>query len=224
MVSVQPGAGTSLSTSNDLLPVQCWDAKETFAYTVDEQNALLSSCPVSCRVCGHLVGLLFTRVSIAAGSVVTSARITFEVDEPASHDPTIIALPIQVSVSAELSRYAKRAEDRQYDLSSRYTTTNIVQWAPEATADTTSTLETTDLTTLVNEVISQPSWHRGDPMMFLFRVDEGSGVASRFLKSISDSGGLAMPLLQLSVIGPELEQAQNTASGCASEPCLNSGT
>ena len=207
-------------------PVQCWQATRTFGYTAQAQAALLSSCTVSCGICGHLIGLRFSGVQIAAGSVVYSAKVAFEVDAPTSHDPTIEALPMRVSISAELSRYAREAKDRTYDLSSRYTTTNIVQWDPEAIADTTSILETDNLATLVNEVISQPSWRRSNPMMILFRVDEGSGVASRFLKSRGDDvGGLATPLLQLSVIGPDsAHQPQSTTSGCTADPCLNGGS
>eukprot|EP01051_Picozoa_sp_SAG22_P004385 SAG22_NODE_233_length_14378_cov_86.382100_6_plen_442_part_00 len=158
----------------DLLAVavQCWEATRTFAYSAAEQTSLLASCPVSCGTCGHLLGIRFQHVGIQVGSTVSSAKIAFEVDAPSSHDATINALPMQVSIAAELTRYPRRPKAQPYDLSSRYTTPSIVQWSPAAIADTTSVLESADLSAVVNDIISQPHWHRGDPIMFLFRVDE----------------------------------------------------
>ena len=114
----------------------------------------------------QLVGIRYRDVIIPQGAVITSARLTFTVDEDS---PGAASL----SIKGEASDNAAVYDSAPGNISSRGVTGSSVAWnnLPDWSVDQTHI--SPDLTTIVQEIINRPGWQSGNALAF---VITGSGT------------------------------------------------
>lgn len=116
----------------------------------------------------QLVGLRFTRVPLARGTQIQGAWIQFTADEVS--DQTT-----ELTIHAEDTGDSPPLTDTQNDLSNRSRTQASVGWAPPKWAKAgvaADAQKTTDVSALVQAVVSREDWEPGNALTFLI---SGSG-------------------------------------------------
>jgi hypothetical protein len=120
----------------------------------------------------QLVGVRFPNVQMMAGSEVSEAHITFQIDEinPQSN------LDVTLSITAEAVGDAAVISADSSNLSNRATIGTSIEWQPEASLESRYPLETPDISSLLSEVAGQPGWGPGNAVMFIISRIDGQGV------------------------------------------------
>lgn len=122
----------------------------------------------------QIVGLRFP-LDIPAGATILNATIQFKVDE-VSTESTVL------SVSAEATINALPFITQKFDISTRILGSEIVSWTPLPWATVGETGEdqaTSDLSTIVQEVVDQVGWVNGNHIAFILSGN-GKRVAESF--------------------------------------------
>ncbi len=122
----------------------------------------------------HL-GLRFQNINIPIGSTITNAYIQFTTDETSSE-------ATDVTIWAEASDDAAPFVKEYYNVSARNETAAAVRWTPGAWTSNGaagSTERTSDLSTLVNEVVSRPGWAPNNDLVFMLK-GSGSRIAEAY--------------------------------------------
>jgi hypothetical protein len=139
------------------------------------------------------VGIRFQNLQISVGSTITKAYIQFQTDE-ASAGAT--SLRVQVQNHANGSAFS----NAKFDMSTRSWSAVSVPWTP---ADWTSVgasgtdQRTPDIKTLVQQLVSNPSWVNGNSAVFMI-TGTGRRVAESYDGSVSGA-----PLLHVEFsLGP----------------------
>ncbi|MEE8119672.1 MAG: hypothetical protein V3T39_08990, partial [Gammaproteobacteria bacterium] len=139
----------------------------------------------------QLVGMRFRNVSINTAQTICSADITFTIDEanpgtsPYNYDPSDLTIFAQAIASAGgIGGVAN-------NLSNRTPTAATVNWQPGLWTTVGATEVTTDLTAIINELISTHGFVSGNSMLFLIQ-----GQGTRTAESINGSAANA-PLLEI---------------------------
>ena len=150
----------------------------------------------------QLVALRFTDIAVPAGSVITNAWVRFDVDE--TKDGT---LPANVLIEGELSLnpvdWPADAPKGTFGISTRPRTMANVGWSiPNWTAthqhgpDQT----TTNIAAVIQEIIDQPGWATGNPLVLIIRDDPANpSEGTRCAESFEGAGANAdqIPLLHI---------------------------
>ncbi len=123
---------------------------------------------------GQIIGIRFQSISILQGAVINSAYIQFQTDEVSS-DVT------SLNIKGEAVDSAFNFVDGNIP-SIRNKTTASVNWNPEAwnvEGERTEIQKTTDISTIVQEIINRVGWKYGNAMAFII---DGTGyrVAESF--------------------------------------------
>jgi hypothetical protein len=121
------------------------------------------------------VGIRFTGLSIPDNAVITKAYIQFKVDESSSEST-------QLSIHGEESSSAAAFNTAAYNISSRTKTSASVSWSPTAWSSVGAageTQRTPDLTSIVQEIVSQSGWQEGNAMAFII-TGSGRRVAESY--------------------------------------------
>ena len=176
---------------------------------------------------GHeqVVLIRFPSVDIQPNAVIEQCRVLFKVDEirPGQSD-----VEVQVQIFGDANPNPTPVVDTAHDISSRRRTSAAVNWAPEPSVNAGDPLVTSDIGSIVTEIISMPGWRAGNPLALIFARASGEGV--RWAESSeSDRNGVMTPALVTTVrYGPPLPLPPapprgddivitNTADGCAEE-------
>jgi len=117
----------------------------------------------------QIIGLRFSALSIPANAIITKAYIQFEADE------TDFLLDTQLNIVAEKNNNAAAFTSGSYNISSRSKTNVSVSWSPAAWGNVGAAGEdqrSSDLTAIVQEIVSETDWNSGNAMAFIFT---GSG-------------------------------------------------
>ncbi len=135
----------------------------------------------------QIVGLRFANVTVPQGATVTNAYVEFSADETHS-DPTDLVFHAQASDNA-----APFADD-DYHLSSRPKTAASAAWNDvEAWTAVHDVHRSTDLTAIVQEVVSRPGWAAGNALALFV-----TGSGRRTAESYNGASALA-PRLRVSL-------------------------
>lgn len=126
----------------------------------------------------QLVGLRFQSVNIPSNATILDAYIQFTADGNDS-DPT------SLKIYGEKNSNSKTFEETAGNISLRPKTTSFVTWNPLAwnDGDQGSDQQTPSLTSVINEMISQPNWKKGNPLTFII---DGTGKRQAFSYDASD--------------------------------------
>jgi hypothetical protein len=124
----------------------------------------------------QLVGIRFTGVKIPKGAVITNAYIQFKTDQTSSQT---IKLAINGEASANASAFTTSARN----LSKRLHTSSGVIWSPSAWSkigEMGKLQQTPNLTSIIQEIVSQPNWNYGNSLVIIVTGKSGKRVAKSF--------------------------------------------
>jgi type IV pilus assembly protein PilY1 len=138
----------------------------------------------------QIVGIRFRNIQIPQGYTITNAYIEFSADETGS-------------TSTNLSIYGEDIDDAPifrsgwgnwHNISNRTKTSASVSWSPEAWTTVHATYRTTDISSIVQEIVNRSGWAAGNAMVFII---EGSG--KRVAESCNGAGwhSSQIPLLHV---------------------------
>jgi len=131
------------------------------------------------------VGIRFNNLTIPENAIISEAYIQFSVDETDFISDTLL------NIAAESTGNAAGFDNTDYNISSRTKTKASASWAPDAW-DTIGARgaeqRSPDLSAIVQEIVSETSWHSGNAMAFIF-----SGAGTRVADSYDgDQAGAAL--------------------------------
>jgi hypothetical protein len=152
----------------------------------------------------QVVAIRFPDVDVPAGATVTSAIISFDVDEvrPGQSD-----VDVTVSIFGEANPDPAAISDTAFDLSSRTPTTAAVVWNPEAAVAEHDLMYSSDIAPVVQEIISLDGWASGNALMILFGHVSGAGV--RWVEGMRENSGVGTPGIEITY---------STGGGCGGAP------
>ena len=139
------------------------------------------------------VGLRFTGIDIPQNAVVTNAYIQFQTDETGSAATSLL-------IRGEDTDDAAAFANVKNNLSSRATTDASAAWAPGAwntVGQAGFNQRTSDLSDIVEEIVSRAGWDAGNDMAFVF-TGSGKRTAEAF-----ESGAATAPLLHIEYTVPD---------------------
>ena len=134
----------------------------------------------------QLVGLRFNNIEVPQGATITSAAITFEVDEKRTGK---LDVDIYGEDSSQPLRYSDSAK-----ISTRTKTSAKVDWAITTKPGKNASLSTPDLTSLVQEIVNRGDWANSNSMAFILEESPGSKDNYRELESYNGESGAAAQL------------------------------
>uniref|UniRef100_UPI00356B6063 choice-of-anchor D domain-containing protein n=1 Tax=Lutibacter sp. TaxID=1925666 RepID=UPI00356B6063 len=126
----------------------------------------------------QFVGIRFQNVSIPASSTITKAYIQFKVDETNPTAVTLNVKGINVDNSSIFTNDAYNISKRIDGTLSSSTLANV-SWTPPswpAEGDQGIDQRTSELKTIVQEIINRNGWNSGNAMSFVFSKVSGAGV------------------------------------------------
>jgi hypothetical protein len=133
------------------------------------------------------VGLRFTGIEIPEDAIITKAYIQFQTDEVGSATTSLLIRGQDTDDAAAFANVKN-------NLSSRATTDASAVWMPEAWSTVGQAglgQRTSDLSDIVEEIISRSGWESGNDMAFIF-TGSGTRTAEAF-----ESGAATAPLLHI---------------------------
>jgi hypothetical protein len=119
----------------------------------------------------QVIGIRFREIAIPKDARITKAYLQFTCNEPGKEKT-------ELSIRAERSPDASAFEKLMNNVSSRSVTDQSVKWLPEPWAksnERTENQRTPDLAGLIQEIVSQRGWKKGNAVAF---VITGSGQRS----------------------------------------------
>lgn len=132
-----------------------------------------------------LGGMRFADIRIPRGTQIQKAYLQFAADE-AHTEPT------ELTIHAELAASAEEFGMPKGDISSRKKTEASVKWSPEPWElryERSEKQRTPDLSSLIQEVVSQPDWREGNALVLII---SGSGKRDATLFDGRYKGGPPM--------------------------------
>jgi acid phosphatase type 7 len=124
----------------------------------------------------QVVGVRFLGTGIPAGAIITNAYIQFTVDETASLNPCTM------TITGQASNNAATFVNTTQNISLRPRTNAAVNWQPALwTAVGAEGIDqrTSDLSTIVQEIVNRPGYTEAVPFVFIFE-GEGKRVAESY--------------------------------------------
>jgi type IV pilus assembly protein PilY1 len=140
----------------------------------------------------QIVGIRFQNVQLPQGVTVSSAYIEFSADET---DSTSTNLTIYGEDIDDAPQFQSGGSNR-YNISNRTKTSASVSWSPEAWTTVHQAHQTTDIASIVQEIVDRAGWSAGNAMAFII---DGSG--KRVAESYNGDNERA-PLLHLEFDAP----------------------
>ncbi len=151
----------------------------------------------------QIIGIRFEGVPIPQGATVTNAQLVFEIDDVSKAGSQQYFRPIDLLIHGEniagpRNSFSNGAGREPED---RALTAAVVQWATGEFPFPDQLLKTTNLSAILNELVSDPAWNPtapgGDDMVFLIRNNPAApptATGSREVES-HDGESSAAPLL-----------------------------
>jgi hypothetical protein len=159
------------------------DAEESSSGTVAYTSADLELVRDSTN---QVVGVRFRTVDVPPGATIVNAYVQFQADTATSEATTLV-------LQGELTPSALTFTSGSRNLSSRVRTTASVSWSPPpwTTAGQAGVAQQTpNLAPVVQELVNQPGWTRGNPLVVLI-----SGTGRRTAESFEGGTGRAPRLV-----------------------------
>ena len=148
------------------------------------------------------IGIRFQGVTIPAGATITSASIEFQMDETGGINDS---LEIKITGHKVTDSAAFSGSN---DISNRITadpTSSSVSWTPVTGLSVGDKLDTSDLSTIAQEIVNQAGWSAGNSMTFLFELKSAGSGGKRVVES---ENGSKAPILNISYTTGGVEDEQ----------------
>ncbi len=150
------------------------------------------------------VGIYFSDITIPQGMIIESAYLQFQVDETSTEETNL-------TIYAEKSTNPSPFTKDNFNISSRTKSDASVIWTPqswESVGESGINQQSSDLKTLVQEIVNQEEWKSGNPLTFII-TGTGKRVAESYDGSATGSAHLYINYLQDSD-GDGIEDAQDS--------------
>ncbi|MDA0822196.1 MAG: PilC/PilY family type IV pilus protein [Proteobacteria bacterium] len=180
---VSGATGCTRTTIVSLLNAGSNDAEEAADGTMDLSSSDLELVEDATT---QQVGLRFTDIPVASGTVITSAKIVFTADEP---DTGATPLTFNGQLSDDADPFSTTLNNIS-NTSARPRTSASVTWSPPAFAAIGQTAEITGLEVIVQEIVNQAGWNAGNSLAFLI-----SGTGKRVADSYNGNPATAPRLV-----------------------------
>ncbi len=112
----------------------------------------------------QLVGLLFRNVPVNGAGAISSAYVEFEADQTDTGE-------LHLLVAAEKNAFPDNISGTDKDLSRRVQTDTKIVWDVEDWTTQHDKYNTPDITTVIEEIVSDPDWRSGGDIMILVSLD-----------------------------------------------------
>ncbi|MFT6927248.1 MAG: hypothetical protein ACJAZP_002878 [Psychromonas sp.] len=134
------------------------------------------------------VGIRFTGLEIPENAIITKAYIQFKVDETKNSGDALF------DIVGESTANASSFDSTNFNISYRTQTSESISWSPalwSSVGATGADQRSSDLTSIVQEIVSTTGWNSGNAMVFIF-----SGSGKRVAESF-DGDQSGAPLLYI---------------------------
>eukprot|EP00966_Prymnesium_polylepis_P247743 5728760-Prymnesium_polylepis.1 len=145
----------------------------------------------------QVVGVTFQSVNIEPNEVIESAVVLFRVDEVRADGRSDD--DVSIMIQGEASANAAPLSGAAYDLTARSVTTAGVAWTAAPFLSVGEDLYTSDIASIINEIILLPGWAAGNTICILFRFLGGLGNRWVEAYQASASSGVMTPALQIQI-------------------------
>ncbi|MEA3225433.1 MAG: hypothetical protein U9Q07_05740, partial [Planctomycetota bacterium] len=143
----------------------------------------------------QVIGLRFVDIPIPKGAIVDNAFIEFTCDETKSGTQ-----PVSLLIEGELSPDTVTFANAPGNITSRPTTTANVVWVPADWTEVGQKDQTSDIASIVQEIIDQDGWASGNALVLVIRDDpDNPSKGIRCAESASDKSNA--PLLHIEFRG-----------------------
>ncbi|MBW7991961.1 MAG: hypothetical protein FVQ84_18360 [Planctomycetes bacterium] len=139
----------------------------------------------------QVIGLRFVDIPIPKGAVVDNAFVEFTCDETKSGTQ-----PVSILIAGQLSPDTVTFSNATKDITNRPTTTANVVWVPEDWTEVGQKDRTSDITSIIQEIIDQDGWVMGNALVLIITDNpDNPSDGIRCAESASDPSGA--PLLHI---------------------------
>ncbi|MBC8472615.1 MAG: hypothetical protein H8D56_24385 [Planctomycetes bacterium] len=109
----------------------------------------------------QVIGLRFLNVQVPIGVEITNAYVVFTVEDVSGPDA------VNLIIDGELVPNAPKFTETDYDVSSRIRTEANIEWQPGAWPTANQKQHTSDISTVIQEIINQDGWSSGNAMAII---------------------------------------------------------
>jgi len=109
----------------------------------------------------QVIGLRFLDVQVPVGVEITNAYVVFTVEDISGSEA------VNLIIDGELVPDAPKFTEADYDVSSRTRTQAKVEWQPGAWTTANQKQQTSDISAVIQEIISQNGWSPGNAMAIM---------------------------------------------------------
>ena len=114
----------------------------------------------------QVIGLRFVDIPIPKGAIVDNAFVEFTCDETKSG-----TLPVSAIIEGELNPDPVTFSNTTNNVTNRPTTTAKVVWVPENWTEEGQKDKTSDITSIIQEIIDQDGWAMGNSLVLILTDD-----------------------------------------------------
>jgi len=137
----------------------------------------------------QVIGLRFANVGLPKGALVTGAYVEFEVDETKGG-----TAPVNLIIEGELT--AAPFVNVAKNITSRTSlTTAKVKWSVPNWTKEDEKFQTPDISSIIQEIVNQAGWARGNALVLLFRDDKSNPSTGIRCAEAVEGESAAAPLL-----------------------------
>ncbi|MHC4324687.1 MAG: LamG-like jellyroll fold domain-containing protein, partial [Planctomycetota bacterium] len=147
------------------------------------------------KVGEQIVGIRFEDIDVPKGSTISEAWVQFDVDE--TKDGT---LPVSLIIEGELSPDAVTFSEVDFNISNRLRTTAQAVWVPEDWTATHQKDNTSNIASIIQEIIDQKDWAIGNALVLIISNDpDNPSIGTRCAESWNGAGSNPgqIPLLHI---------------------------
>jgi hypothetical protein len=155
------------------------------------------------------VGVRFTNVTIPQGSTINSSYVRFIIDVAKSDAVSINIYGEDIDDAPSFSNETTPGTGT-FNISSRTPTTASVTWniASGASPNVNDTLDTADISTIIQEIVNRPGWASGNDLVVIF--SHISGTSWREVESYDGEPGDA-PRINIDYTAPSAGTSRRLA-------------
>jgi len=144
----------------------------------------------------QVVGLRFVGISLEKGAPITGAYVEVEVDKVNKQGSEA---PVNLIIEGELVPNAAAFEDVANNITDRAVTTTKVKWSIPAWTEQDAKFQTPDISSIIQEIISQEDWVPGNAIVLILRDDKDDPSTGLREAESYDGEEDAAPLLHIDV-------------------------
>ncbi len=131
----------------------------------------------------QVIGLRFLNVNVPKGVTINKAYIEFIVEDVSGNEAT------NLIINGELSPDAPPFANTDYNVNNRTGTSAKVLWSPEPWPNAGQKQQTSDISTVISEIVNQDDWDLGNALVLMIRDNpDNPSKANR----VANSGTLTL--------------------------------